>query len=99
VLRYEHGAVRHRVSVDGATMPRDDELPPALGELGLRNAAPVRTGPDFHRNMDRVIAPLSTGFDSRSRERVAEPSLRRHGKRNRGRRRGAQRNLCSPGAA
>ena len=45
--------------VGGATMPPDDDLPPEIRELAFRNAAPVRADPDFHRDMDRLIAALA----------------------------------------
>jgi TIR domain len=43
------------VLVGGAAMPRETELPKVLSALAFRNAAPVRTDPDFHTDMDRLI--------------------------------------------
>jgi hypothetical protein len=40
--------------VDGATMPKADDLPPSIRELSFRNALPVRPDPDFHADMERL---------------------------------------------
>ena len=45
--------------VHGASMPAEDKLPPSLRKLIYRNGIPVRAAPDFHRDMDRLIAALS----------------------------------------
>lgn len=45
--------------VHGASMPAEDKLPPSLRKLVYRNGIPVRSDPDFHRDMDRLIAALS----------------------------------------
>jgi tetratricopeptide (TPR) repeat protein len=44
--------------VTGATMPSADQLPPGLAELARRNAVPVRSDPDFHKDMGRLIGQL-----------------------------------------
>jgi tetratricopeptide (TPR) repeat protein len=44
--------------VTGATMPSADQLPPGLAELVRRNAVPVRSDPDFHKDMGRLIRQL-----------------------------------------
>jgi uncharacterized membrane protein YsdA (DUF1294 family) len=41
-----------------AKMPREDQLPPSLSKLVYRNGTPIRSDPDFHRDMDRLIAAL-----------------------------------------
>jgi formylglycine-generating enzyme required for sulfatase activity len=46
------------VQVDGADIPKDDDLPDSLKALPGRNAVIVRHDPDFHRDMDRLIAHL-----------------------------------------
>ncbi len=46
------------VLVDGAGMPEEDDLPEALRALAFRNAAPVRSDPDFAGDMKRLIAGL-----------------------------------------
>jgi formylglycine-generating enzyme required for sulfatase activity len=44
--------------VQGATMPRVDLLPPSLHDLAFLNGLPVRPDPDFHHDMNRLIAYL-----------------------------------------
>jgi hypothetical protein len=44
--------------VRNAHMPREDDLPPKLRKLVYRNGTPIRSDPDFHRDMDRLIAAL-----------------------------------------
>jgi len=46
------------VLVRGAVLPREDQLPGNLAPLAFRNGIAVRTDPDFHRDMDRLIAGL-----------------------------------------
>jgi len=46
--------------VRGASMPAEENLPPSLRKLVYRNAIPVRPDPDFHRDMDRLIAAISS---------------------------------------
>jgi formylglycine-generating enzyme required for sulfatase activity len=46
------------VLVSGAVMPGHDQLPPPLQPLAFRNASPVRSNPDFHRDMDRLLKSL-----------------------------------------
>ncbi|MBN2304323.1 MAG: SUMF1/EgtB/PvdO family nonheme iron enzyme [Anaerolineae bacterium] len=50
------------VLVNDARMPDAADLPPALEPLAYRNAAKVRNDPDFHRDMDRLIADLKHSF-------------------------------------
>lgn len=45
--------------VRGSSMPEEEKLPPSLGKLVYRNAIPIRPDPDFHRDMDRLIAAIS----------------------------------------
>ena len=45
--------------VRGASMPEEEKLPPSLRKLVYRNAIPIRSDPDFHRDMDRLIEVLS----------------------------------------
>ena len=45
--------------VSGAVMPTAAQLPPSLQALAYRNGALVRPDPDFHNDMDRVIAGLA----------------------------------------
>jgi len=44
--------------VRDAQMPREKDLPPQLRKLVYRNGTPIRSDPDFHRDMDRLIAAL-----------------------------------------
>ncbi len=50
--------------IDGATMPAPDELQPSLQELAYRNGAAIRSDPDFHRDMDRVIRAMDRALSS-----------------------------------
>ena len=45
--------------VRGAPMPTDDLLPASITALAYRNGIPVRSDPDFHRDMDRLIESLN----------------------------------------
>jgi hypothetical protein len=44
--------------VHGASMPREQQLPPSLAELAYLQGASVRRDPDFHVDMDRLIGAL-----------------------------------------
>ncbi len=44
--------------VRGAKMPNEDDLPADLQKLVYRNGIPIRSDPDFHRDMDRLISGL-----------------------------------------
>jgi len=46
--------------VGGADLPAEGELPPSLAALTFRNGIAVRADPDFHRDMDRLIAGLES---------------------------------------
>src|SRR5512135_1388619 len=46
--------------LNNATMPAAEDLPPSLRPLANRNGMPVRPDPDFRRDMERLIAALST---------------------------------------
>ena len=50
------------VLVRRATMPAPNELPPALVNLAYLNAASARPDPDFHGDMDRLVAQLERYF-------------------------------------
>jgi hypothetical protein len=43
------------VLVRGAQIPEESNLPPTLATLAYRNGIAVRSDPDFHRDMDRLI--------------------------------------------
>jgi len=44
--------------VRGAEMPSEETLPSSLRKLVYRNGIPIRSDPDFHRDMDRLISAL-----------------------------------------
>ncbi len=44
--------------VGGASMPSEEDVPESIRSFVYRNGVPVRPDPDFHRDMDRVIAGL-----------------------------------------
>jgi hypothetical protein len=48
------------VLVGGARMPAADDLPATLAALAYRQGQAVRSDPDFHRDMDRLIQGLET---------------------------------------
>jgi hypothetical protein len=52
--------------VRGAAMPAEEKLPSSLRKLVYRNGIPVRPDPDFHRDMDRLIAAISDYTSKRS---------------------------------
>jgi formylglycine-generating enzyme required for sulfatase activity len=52
------------VLVNGAPMPRVDQLPDSLRRLPALNAAVVRRDPDFHKDMDKLIRALEAGAAS-----------------------------------
>jgi len=46
--------------VGGAGLPSGQELPPSIAAITFRNGIAVRPDPDFHRDMDRLIAGLES---------------------------------------
>lgn len=46
------------VLVRGASMPKKDDLPATIAELANRQGIKVRTDPDFHKDMDKLIGGL-----------------------------------------
>jgi len=69
-VRLEVGAALERdipvipVIVGGATMPTPEELPEAIREIAFRNSTRVRPDPDFHTDMNRLIAAIGEGKPS-----------------------------------
>jgi uncharacterized membrane protein YeaQ/YmgE (transglycosylase-associated protein family) len=47
--------------IGGAEMPSIDDLPPSLHDLAFRNGTHIRPDPDFHRDVDRLVAGLRSG--------------------------------------
>ncbi|HET7715154.1 MAG TPA: caspase family protein, partial [Bauldia sp.] len=58
------------VLIDGASMPKPDELPGSIRSLSFRNAAPVDAGRDFHQHMDRLIRSMNSLQPTRPRTQV-----------------------------
>jgi hypothetical protein len=46
--------------VDSGAMPQVAELPISIREFVLLNAASVRSGRDFHKDMDRLLERIGT---------------------------------------
>ena len=62
------------VLVEGATVPKQVDLPPPLQRLAFRNAIQVRPDPDFHNDMERLCDALSQFVE---RQDKAKPESRR----------------------
>ena len=54
------------VLVRGASVPTENDLPASLVPLSYRNGIAVRPDPDFHRDMDRLIAGLEGHLSRRA---------------------------------
>jgi hypothetical protein len=52
--------------VRGASVPSENDLPASLAQLSYRNGIAVRPDPDFHRDMDRLIAGLEGHLSRRA---------------------------------
>lgn len=66
-IEIETGLARSRavtipVLVDGASVPKPEELPSTLRELSFKNAVVVRDDPDFHRDVARLVDWLSGDY-------------------------------------
>ena len=46
------------ILIEDAAMPNSDELPKSLRALAFRNAAVIRSDPDFHRDMQRIMKSI-----------------------------------------
>ncbi len=53
------------VLVGGAVMPSDQDLPQEIQGLAYRNGISVRPDPDFHKDLDRLIAGIDAHFGAR----------------------------------
>ena len=62
------------VLVEGATVPKQVDLPPPLQRLAFRNAIQVRPDPDFHNDMERLCDALSQFVE---RQDKTKPESRR----------------------
>jgi formylglycine-generating enzyme required for sulfatase activity len=61
------------VLVRGAKIPAAERMPASMQDLSYRNGLEVRSGPDFHRDMDRLIEYLKKQITGLTEHR-AEPS-------------------------
>ena len=52
--------------VRGASVPTENDLPASLALLSYRNGIAVRSDPDFHRDIDRLIAGLEGHLSRRA---------------------------------
>jgi hypothetical protein len=52
--------------VRGAVMPAEKKLPPGLRKLVYRNGISIRSDPDFHGDMDRLIEAISNYLNQRT---------------------------------
>jgi CheY-like chemotaxis protein/HPt (histidine-containing phosphotransfer) domain-containing protein len=48
------------IFIDGASIPLASDLPKELADLPFQNGTPVRADPDFHNDVDRLIANIKT---------------------------------------
>jgi formylglycine-generating enzyme required for sulfatase activity len=60
------------VLVSGATIPPAERLSPSIQDLSYRNGIAVRSDPDFHRDMDRLIDYLKQQIQG-PKEHQTEP--------------------------
>ena len=61
--------------IGGASMPSEEDVPESIRSFVYRNGVSVRPDPDFHRDMDRVIAGLDGhGPPALSSAETAAPS-------------------------
>jgi hypothetical protein len=79
-LAHSHGITVIPLLVTGAQMPASAELPPSLRWLATRNAVPIRPNPDFHKDMDRLIAAIEATrlMVEDARKRREEANKQRH---------------------
>ncbi|MGF1568239.1 MAG: toll/interleukin-1 receptor domain-containing protein [Nodosilinea sp.] len=79
--------------VQGAKLPRLNQLPDSLQALAYRNAATIRTKGDFYPDMDRLVKQLQQHFASLSPDPgvLQEPPGLIHFKQRKNQRRGVQR--------
>ena len=61
--------------VGGASMPSEEDIPGSIRPFVYRNGVPVRPDPDFHRDIDRVIAGIDGYGRPAPPEATASPSL------------------------
>src|SRR5262249_34959150 len=54
-LAFEYGVPIIPILIEETEMPKASSLPKSISELTLLNAAPVRSGRDFHNDMEQVL--------------------------------------------
>lgn len=62
------------VLVGGATIPPAERLPASIQDMSYRNGIVVRPDPDFHKDMDRLIAHLKQPVQGLSEPQTAPPT-------------------------
>jgi hypothetical protein len=62
------------ITVSNAPMVTASDLPASLRQLAFQNGLPVRPDPDFHNDMNRLIAALERACPARTRRPAREPS-------------------------
>ena len=65
------------VLVDGAKMPRKNDLPEDLSELAYRNGIAIGDDPDFHKDVDRLIEQINSQYDL-PQHQLARKSIKLH---------------------
>jgi hypothetical protein len=66
------------VLVSGGTLPAEADLPRNIADLVYRNAIKVRPDPDFHNDVNRLIAGIREHLPQASRHRNVFSNWRRH---------------------
>src|SRR5262249_34203228 len=65
------------ILVDGANMPKPEDLPESISKLAFHNAATVDAGRDFHQHMERVIRSMDLLLRPASQDPPPRGFLRR----------------------
>jgi hypothetical protein len=70
-----HGIPVVPVLVNGAAMPKPEELPAPLKDFSFKNAAQVDSGREFHQHVDRLIRSMDKLLKRTPRLRIPPPVL------------------------
>jgi hypothetical protein len=57
-LAFEYAIPIIPILIEGTSMPKGSSMPDSISELTTLNAAPVRSGRDFHSDMDQVMTRI-----------------------------------------
>lgn len=68
------------VLAEGVRMPRPEDLPDALKPLTRRNASKLRSDPDFHRDMEKLIKAIESAAQSSDADGAVSEALSRFAK-------------------